>query len=385
MVTHDGVPSFYPMQLIFARRIKNLAFHSLLAFSHDLVHFGQCVVRTNLDLNCRLETGKFLDSVEVAHFAEGLGLKTSALRNQNTLDLLHDKRVVKLTRNSVVSNSTKNRRITVAISYLDLVSRVGAAQLCGQEQVRRNRSRIPMLEQLKEHKPRIRMSRIRSSPNESQLKSVVQFVLSGRPDKIWVDERVRSRNWAIVNTLVTTGIRQGELRQLKVDDINFRDLTIKIERRPDDPEDPRKIEPNAKTVDRIIPISQSLALILEDYLFSAGSDAAAVHGSNFVFLTHGRRSTGNPIDSKTVGRAIDALGAYLDLPNLKPHSLRSAWIQNLTRWAIDNCISDDHLDRLANYLGGWSYLSKSASKYRGDQLTRLAYEAGISVEEKRNG
>jgi len=80
VVTHDGVPSFYPMQLLFARRIKNLAFHSLLAFSHDLVHFGQCVVRADIDLNCRLESGRFLDSVEIAHIAEGVGCRSNLTR-----------------------------------------------------------------------------------------------------------------------------------------------------------------------------------------------------------------------------------------------------------------------------------------------------------------
>ncbi len=43
-----------------------------------------------------------------------------------------------------------------------------------------------------------------------------------------------------MNLLVTTGIREGETLQLKVDDVDLQKLTITIARRPDDPEEPRK-------------------------------------------------------------------------------------------------------------------------------------------------
>lgn len=134
-----------------------------------------------------------------------------------------------------------------------------------------------------------------------------------------------------------------------------------------------------------MPIPHRVAKLLEEYVLGPGSDAAALLGSNFVFLTQGPRSSGVPIGPKVVERAVRDLGIHLGFPDLHPHALRKAWIQNLTRWAIENDIPDGQLDRTANYLGGWSYLSKAASEYRGDQLTRLAYEAGLKVEEERNG
>ena len=81
--------------------------------------------------------------------------------------------------------------------------------------------------------------------------------------------------------------------------------------------------------------------------------------------------------------AVRQLGQHLEIPNLRPHALRNAWIQHLTDWAIENGIESAELDRFANYLGGWSYFSKSASHYRGDHLTRKAYEAGLILEESR--
>lgn len=138
-------------------------------------------------------------------------------------------------------------------------------------------------------------------------------------------------------------------------------------------------------MDRVVPIPNRVAELLEAYVHGPGSDAAKKMGSNFVFLTQGPRTTGAPIGPKVVERAVRELGAHLGIPDLYPHALRKAWIQNLTRWAIENNIPDGQLDRTANYLGGWSYLSKTASHYRGDQLTRIAYEAGMNVENKRNG
>jgi len=366
------------------KRSKAVSSQTLLSNARDIVHIGQWAIFEGIDLAERFISGKCLDVGEVAGFSEAAGSQTKMLRRLNSSKVTLVQRGAGPPNRCLVSNATKARRLSTAKRFFELIGRFGEAHVPDKEKRRRAELRKSISILLDRHRPRVRSSRVRSAVSEAKLSLVARFILSGDPSKIWFDERVRSRNWAIVNTLLVTGIRQGELRQLKIGDIDFIGLTISVERRPDDPEDPRPMEPNAKTIDRIIAIPERLAAALERYLFGAGSDAAVVHGSEFVFLTGGNRSIGEPIGEKLVGRIVHDLGTHLGVNDLIPHALRKAWIQNLTRWAIDNDISDGQLDRIANYLGGWSDLSTVVSRYRGDQLTNLAYEAGLRAEIKRS-
>lgn len=370
------VPAHYATSLILRKRERSVAFETLNALAHDLVHLGQWAILENVDIHERFASGRYLNADETSSLAAALGVTTSALRRNQKLPLGR----VKLSSADTVSNATKRRRLAAASDYLDLVARTHEAHTSNSEQAKRSERRQDMLSALRARLPRVRSSRVRNAFTETQLGRLIKFLNTGDPAQIWKDEDLRSRNWAIMNVLIATGVRQGELRQLKITDVDFREPSLTVERRPDGPEDPRVREPNAKTNDRIIPMSERLALILEDYYFGCGSDAAAVSKSRFLFLSLSNRSRGQPISAQTVRAVVADVGAHIGLSNLVPHALRHAWIQNLTNWAIENNIPDGQLDRMANYLGGWSDLSKSASEYRGDQLTRQAYEAGLKVE-----
>lgn len=80
---------------------------------------------------------------------------------------------------------------------------------------------------------------------------------------------VRDRNYLAVRILYETGIRSGELLQLKVADVNLASQSISIVRRHDDPEDIwRALEPNAKTNERDIPIPTDLVDLIRKYIVS---------------------------------------------------------------------------------------------------------------------
>ncbi len=109
---------------------------------------------------------------------------------------------------------------------------------------------------------------------------------------------------------------------------------------------------------------------------------AEVSGSNFLFLTDGRNSRGQPISDKLVDRVVRDVGVNVGIPDLNPHALPAHGLKILHTGRLRTA---SKMDRIANYLRGWSYLSNSASQYRGDQLTRTAYEAGLRAEKKRDG
>lgn len=60
------------------------------------------------------------------------------------------------------------------------------------------------------------------------------------PDNPWKDVHSRYRNALIIEWLLCFGLRRGELLNIRIEDVNFRDGTVTVARRADDPNDPRK-------------------------------------------------------------------------------------------------------------------------------------------------
>jgi len=383
-----GVPAYYPTFLILDRRAKNAASGTLERIAHDLIHFGQVLAFEGLDdVHVRFGKGRYFNHAEIDAIAQTSSVTTPALRRLNNAKVVLARREQGFGKNEYVSNTVKHRRLTNFANYLDLVGRVNEARTSStKERHRLSGERQAMYEQLRELRPKVRSSRVRGKIPYEELGRVIKFIANPEPSdlrQIWPNEAIRIRNFAIITVLVQCGLREGELRQLRADDVDLNQCTLMVARRPDDPEDPRLNEPNAKTSDRIIPLRHLVVERLENYILGPGSKVAEAGGSPFLFLSDGNRSRGKPVGRSVIVDAVRSLGAHLGIPHLHPHALRSAWVQNLVDWAIKNEIPQGELDRFANYLGGWSYFSKSASHYQGDHLTKKAYEHGLLVERER--
>lgn len=386
VVDKDGAPAYYPTALVISRRSKGHSAETMAAVAADLVHIGLWALRERIDLNARLEAGAYFNLAEIETLVEACGLQTRALRRITARGITEMLRGSGLSTPDLVTNDLKRRRLSTATKYFNFVGRISEAHLpkkSGELSDRIN-AREEMVRRISANAPKMRSSRIRNIMKAEKLAQVVAFIASGNASDIWKNETLALRNWAIVSLLVTTGIRQGEARQLKPEDVDFAACEIRIERRHDDPDDPRTREPNAKTLDRIIPLSPAVARTLEDYMLGPGSDAAEERGSAFVFLSHDYHTYGTPISDRTVARIVQDLGQHLGIEGLTPHHLRHGWIQNLADWAIRANISSEDFARFANFLGGWSYMSKMAAEYRADHLTEMAFEAGVLVQEGRS-
>lgn len=386
VVDEAGAPAYYPTALALSRRSRSISADTMAAEAADLVHLGLWAHREYIDLNARMEAGAYLNIVEVEALAEACGLKTPALRRIVARSVAEIRRGAAFSRADVVSNALKSRRLTTARRYFEFVGRMSEAHLSkrSSELAERIAAREEMAALIEAHQPRMQSSRVRNIVKAADLARVAAFVATGDPFQIWSAEGVAQRNWALVSLLVASGLRQGEARQLKPDDVDLRACEITVERRHDDPDDPRTREPNAKTYDRIVPFGPTVAAVMEDYMMGPGSDAAERRGSPFIFLSHDRRTHGTPISDRTVERVVGDLGRHLGIEGLTPHHLRHGWIQNLADWAIASQISAEDFARFANFLGGWSYLSKMAAEYRGDHLTEAAFKAGLRVQGARS-
>ncbi|MCF8516890.1 MAG: site-specific integrase [Rhodobacteraceae bacterium] len=386
VVDDTGAPAYYPTALALSRRSHGHSSETMAAEAADLVHLGLWALRERIDLNARLEAGTYFNLVEIETLAEACGLKTESLRRIALPTMTEMRRGITMSKADIVCNALKCRRLAAAARYFDFVGRMSEAHLPkrSSELAERISARKDMTTRISVQRPRIQSSRIRSIVKAADLARVAAFAATGNPFDVWKTEAMAQRNWALVCLLVASGIRQGEARQLKPEDVDLVACEIRVERRHDDPEDPRTREPNAKTLDRIVPFGPTVARALEDYMLGLGSDAAEKRGSPFIFLSHDNHTHGTPISDRTVGRVVRELGRHLDIEGLTPHHLRHGWIQSLADWAIASRISAEDFSRFANFLGGWSYLSKMAAEYRGDHLTEAAFQAGLLVQGSRS-
>jgi integrase len=222
---------------------------------------------------------------------------------------------------------------------------------------------------------------------------------------------VRDRNYLLVKILYDTGMRVGELLQLKVEDINLAGAYISIVRRHDDPEDIwRAIEPNAKTNERDIPIQDDLVDLIRCYIVSERRRMVEHlpkrkrHG--FLFVSN-KITTGQPMSIKQLSNLImkiskdKALAYFIESKGIvikkrvSPHSYRhnrnnqiSTIIDAVNETAreegrLDDIISEKEEKDIRMYLMGHSS-PKSAQVYTLRHTKKIAEKINLKLAEKEN-
>ncbi|MGP5564980.1 tyrosine-type recombinase/integrase [Vreelandella alkaliphila] len=151
---------------------------------------------------------------------------------------------------------------------------------------------------------------------------------------------VRNRNYLMFQVLYETGMRAGEILQLKVEDIEFTDQIISVVRRHDDPGDKwRSIEPNAKTEERELPISFELSQALYNYIFNERRLLAEKLNHGFVFVSNKGPSIGTPMSLSQFSKMVlkvaknESLATYIEGEGIKidKHVTRHGFRHNFNK------------------------------------------------------
>lgn len=146
-----------------------------------------------------------------------------------------------------------------------------------------------------------------------QAETLLSILDPEHPNNPFPELATRIRNRAIFEVMYYTGIRVGELLNLRVQDIDFGNpTTLHILRRPHPEDDPRKNPAQVKRKSRLMPFShQRAATHLKDYLDEVRPGLEAKYGkpTAFVFLSIDR---GTPLSSRAVQKIFERLRAALD-------------------------------------------------------------------------
>jgi integrase len=172
----------------------------------------------------------------------------------------------------------------------------------------------------------------------------------------------QARNALIIDLLYAVGVRRAELLKSRVSHfVMGRYPTIRVLRRPDDPEDPRPNQPQAKTRERNLEIGNPLAERLQEYILEDRCRLPNAKKSPFLFLAR----DGKPLALGTLNKLFAQIVVrHPDFSHLlSPHILRHTFNDEFSRIAKAKGLSVEATNDQRNYLNGWSPNSSEGRRY----------------------
>lgn len=215
--------------------------------------------------------------------------------------------------------------------------------------------------------------------DSSEVERIKSLIFFNAPDNPFRSS-AKLRNWIIVNILLETGMRRGELLKLKTTDIHDIDgkFYCVIRRVPDDPTDNRAVQPAQKTLSRTVSISASLFSEIEQYILTV---RRPTRNKRRIVLKHQFLLTserGTPLSLSAMNYLFDVVHARLfqksDTP-FHPHILRNTFCNNYLEWRVDanGAALDSALDELRQ-ICGWNLTSKMPLRYAAKWISAQANE-----------
>lgn len=180
------------------------------------------------------------------------------------------------------------------------------------------------------------------------------------------------------------GIRGGELLNLRISDINFAKHQLKIVRRADEKDDPRIQEPNAKTLERTIPLGELLSKELHEYIAGDRRKVTNAKRNNFLFITHKKGPTiGQPISKSSYYKIFNIVKSVApQLYELTGHKLRHTWNRKFSEKmdSMDEPASEEKQDQIRSYIMGWKQGSGTSTHYNKRFVQEQAQKAALALQ-----
>lgn len=232
-------------------------------------------------------------------------------------------------------------------------------------------------------KNRLRAKKAQSAEENDALMALAQTDSSDNP----FSTATSRRNLLIVMMLDELGIRVGELLTIKVTDIDLQAQEVVIPRRHNDPEDPRPIQPVAKTLDRRLALSDELTLIISSYILKERRTYPAARRHPFLLVsTRASRAgkAGDPLSQQAVWKMISKLSD--EMPDgskrVHPHLLRHNAVSRMYGHLLAQGASESHMEQLLSWKFGWEEDSGTARTYIESEVERQAIKAQRDLQKK---
>lgn len=214
---------------------------------------------------------------------------------------------------------------------------------------------------------------------------LLNVVRPGSERNPFEDQPTQIRNQLMILLLLHLGIRSGELLNIRVSDIDWAKNQIVIARRADEQKDPRRRQPLVKTLDRRLPMKDTLVQAIHRYVVQFRSKVPGARKHNYLLVTHKSGPTqGQPMSRSAFIKVINLISeAAPELADLHGHELRHTWNNRFSEFmdASDDPPKHEEQERERSYLQGWKPDSGTAATYTRRFTREKAIKASLKLQE----
>ena len=228
------------------------------------------------------------------------------------------------------------------------------------------------------------------------IEEILKIIHPESPSNPFINSGVRTRNHLIFKILEETGMRCGELLNLRIPDIHLRSIPpdLHIIRRADEKDDPRTHQPLVKTRERALPLTSNLADLINNYLLHHRRTVPNAKKHDYLLVAHksGKGQTqGAPLSISGYQFIVQSVRrATLPLlptgVRISGHKFRHAWNNRYSEWqdARPEPLSHDMQKQARCEAMGWTANSTMAERYDRRFIQQKANEAMLLMAEKLN-
>lgn len=381
----SGIPLFYPNLFVTTQvRNRSLSYSSMESALGGISVLLRFMVERNESLENRFSQFRFFEVNELDAIRDYCQIKfsiRSTTENKNGIFTLKEL----LESDEKVSPKTVYIRLTAISQYVQWL----AALLTGESRDRATTLRInKMVKGLEARKP-IKRNRnnglIEKSVNEKQLATLFELF---RPESMlnpFDDESVKVRNRLMFLLLYHLGLRVGELLNIRIQDISFTENLLHIKRRADEKDDPRTMQPLAKTRDRYLPLKDTLVKEIHNYIIKIRKTIVKPRQPDYLFVTHKTGLTkGYPISKSSYKKIISIVRKVApELYDFTGHKLRHYWNEQFSELmdSMDDEVTEDKQEEIRSYLMGWIPGSGTAAIYNQRFIRKKGHEAALRLQD----
>lgn len=396
-----GIPLFGPAVFSLTRlRARNLASATIEQAARALMVLHVFLDKADVDLvGQRLAEGLLLTSGEIEELCRfcrkplssqsEVGCETT---NQRTALHVHSlssdiRRPTTLAEPMELSQGTAAIRLGYIRDYLDWLVTTKLLELPAKHPTREalQSSAAAVRKALQERLPgRIARNQVgRREGLSPEAKGCLQELIEGTGESSpWRSAHARQRNTLMIFWFLKLGIRRGELLGVRISDIDFQANEVLIRRRADDDKDPRRHQPNAKTLDRVLPLHSYLAKQTHEYILGLRRGQRGASRHDFLFVANG---SGAPLTIPALNQAFGALrrAAPEHLSQLTPHVLRHTYNDEFTEIMDRERVPEATEQKMRSYVMGWSAHSGTAAIYTRRHVREAARRASLDLQARQ--
>lgn len=366
-----GLPAYYE-NLFLTTNIRNPGYtvSTIEVIATKLIIFNEFCKNNNINLHERILNKEFFNIFEIDNLSRYLNQRFDNGKVQEI-----NKKEIKS-----ISKRTFNYRLHIIAKYLEWLCEV----VHSTRKINAKNEVDTFIKSVESRKWSVRTLKLNEIPdralNESQIIELFKIVEIDSEFNPF-SKNVQRRNKLIFKILINLGLRAGELLNIKLEDLNPHENTLYVKRRHDCKKDSRIYQPLVKTEERVLQLSDELAMEIDEYMIYERDVATKRKKHSYLFVTHGNSNTaGDPLSISAYEKIISTIKKSSNLlANLSGHRLRHSWNYLYSKEANSSQLSSHEQDAFRKYCMGWSESSKMSEIYNRKTISEKHKEIMFKI------